>query len=167
MLASNSTLLYPQDSESIDSKTNRPGSVNCRAHSPRRTPTLQVSVRREPGECMCFLRSATSASSRRRPPSKRLSPPRIAALLRIDKPGERRALDTLHGYTTGPRKIWRVLAMRRDAGALRVAVEWCRRRSVLAFALVSIGFSDGVVDVRFINSAKAARSALAAAEGEG
>jgi hypothetical protein len=97
----------------------------------------------------------------------RLSPPRILAALDLQKTGERRALDTLHGYTTGPRKIWRVLAMRRDAGALRVAVEWCRRRSVLRFALVSIGFSDGVVDVRFMDSAKAARSALAAASGEG
>ena len=116
---------------------------------------------------MCFGPPATSASSRRRPPSLRLSPPRIAALLHIDKPGERRALDTLHGYTTGPRKIWRVLAMRRDAGALRVAVEWCRRRSALRFALVSIGFSDGVVDVRFMDSAKAARAGLAAASGEG
>ena len=110
---------------------------------------------------------ATKASFRRRPSSLRLSPPRIAALLHIDKPGERRAMDTLHGYTTGPRKIWRVLAMRRDAGALRVAVEWCRRRSVLRFALVSIGFSDGVVDVRFMNSAKAARAGLPAASGEG
>jgi len=111
---------------------------------------------------MCFGPPATSASSRRRPPSVRLSPPRIAALLRIDKPGERRALDTLHGYTTGPRKIWRVLAMHRDAGALRVAVEWSRRRSVLRFALVSIGFADGVVDCRFMDSEKAARAALAA-----
>ncbi len=109
---------------------------------------------------MCFGPLATSASSRRRSPSLRKSPPRIAALLHIDKPGERRAMDTLHGYTAGPRKIWRVLAMRRDEGALRVAVEWSRRRSVLAFALVSIAFADGVVDCRFMDSAKAARAAL-------
>ena len=110
---------------------------------------------------------ATSLSQKSRPPSVRLSPPRILAALDLQKTGERRALDTLHGYTTGPRKIWRVLAMRRDPDALRAAVGWSRRRSVLAFALVSIGFSDGVVDVRFMNSAKAARSALAAAGGEG
>lgn len=115
---------------------------------------------------MCFAPPATSASSRRRPPSVRLSPPRIAALLHIDKPGERQAMDRLHSYTTGPRKIWRVLAMRRDGAALRVAVQWCRRRSALTFALVSIGFADGVVDVRFMDSAKAARAGLAAS-GEG
>jgi hypothetical protein len=79
----------------------------------------------------------------------------------LQKSGERQAIERLHSYTTGPRKIWRVLAMRRDADALRVAVQWCRRRSVLRFALVSIGFSDGVVDCRFMESAKAARAGLA------
>ena len=109
---------------------------------------------------MCFGPPATSASSRRRPPSQRLSPPRIAALLYIDRPAERQAVDTLQHYTTGQRRIWKVLAMRRDAGALRVAVEWSRRRTAPWFALVSIGFSDGVVDCRFMNSGQAARAAL-------
>jgi hypothetical protein len=81
-------------------------------------------------------------------------------LLQIDKPGERQAMDTLQHYTTGQRRIWKVLAMRRDAGALRVAVEWSRRRAAPWFALVSIGFSDGVVDCRFMNSGQAARAAL-------
>lgn len=109
---------------------------------------------------------ATSVS-RRRPPSLRLSPPRIAALLHIDKPGERQALDRLHEYTTGKRRIWKVLALRRDVDALRLAVQWFRHRSAPMFASVSIGFADGVVDCRFMNSAKAARAALAAASGEG
>ena len=116
---------------------------------------------------MCFAPATSRSVSRRRPPSLRLSPPRIAALLHIDKPGERTAVDVLNQYTTGPRKIWRVLAMRRDARALRLAVEWFRHRSAPMFASVSIGFSDGVVDCRFKNSAKAARAALAAASGEG
>ena len=116
---------------------------------------------------MCFGPLATSASSRRRSPSLRKSPPRIIAALDLQKPGERQALDRLRSYTTGSRKIWRVLAMRRDAGALRLAVEWFRHRSAPMFASVSIGFSDGVVDCRFMNSAKAARAALAAASGEG
>lgn len=120
---------------------------------------------------MCFAPPATSASSRRRPPSVRLSSPRIAALLHIDKPGERRAMDSLNNYTTGPRKIWRVLAMRRDGAALRVAVQWCRRRSLLRFALVTIAFGDGSVSCLFKNSAKAARAALVSsgesAQGEG
>ena len=110
---------------------------------------------------MCFGPPATSASSRRRPPSLRLSPPRVVAALDLQKSGERQAMERLNSYTTGPRKIWRVLAMRRDAGALRVAVEWKRRRSAPWFALVSIGFSDGVVDCRFMESAKAARAGLA------
>ena len=115
---------------------------------------------------MCFAPATSRGVSRRRPPSLRLSPPRILAALDLQKPGERQAMDRLHSYTSGPRKIWRVLAMRRDAVALRVAVEWCRRRSALAFALVSIRFSDGVVDCRFMDSAKAARAGLAAS-GEG
>ena len=116
---------------------------------------------------MCFGPSATSASSRRRLSSLRKSPPRIVAALDLQKSGERRAMDTLHGYTTGPRKIWRVLAMRRDAEALRVAVEWPRRRSAPMFARVSIAFLDGSVLCLFKNSEKAARAALAAAGGEG
>ena len=110
---------------------------------------------------------ATKASFRRRSPSLKLSPPRIAAWLHIDKPAERQAMDRLHSYTTGRRKIWRVLAIRRDAEALRVAVEWFRRRSAPMFALVSIAFCDGSVLCLFKNSAKAARAALAAASGEG
>ena len=76
-------------------------------------------------------------------------------------------MEALNSYTTGPRKIWRVLAMHRDADALRVAVEWSRRRSAPWFALVSIAFCDGSVLCLFKNSAKAARAALAAASGEG
>ena len=105
---------------------------------------------------------ATKASFRRRSPSLKLRPPRIAAWLHIDKPAERQALDRLHSYTTGRRKIWRVLAIRRDAEALRVAVEWPRRRSPQWFALVTIAFADGSVSCRFMESAKAARAALAA-----
>ena len=116
---------------------------------------------------MCFSSVVTSASSRRRSPSLRKSPPRILAALDLQKPGERRAMDQLNSYTTGPRRIWRVLAMRRDAEALRVAVEWPRRRSAPMFALVSIAFLDGSVLCLFKNSEKAARAALAAAGGEG
>ena len=110
---------------------------------------------------MCFGPSAPIVSRRRRALSPS-SPPRIAALLHIDKPAERQALDRLHSYTTGRRKIWRVLAIRRDAEALRVAVEWPRRRSPQWFALVTIAFADGSVSCRFMESAKAARAALAA-----
>ena len=109
---------------------------------------------------------ATKASFRRRSPSLKLRPPRIAAWLHIDKPAERQALDRLHSYTTGRRKIWRVLAIRRDAEALRVAVEWARRRSPQWFALVTIAFADGSVSCHFKDSAKAARAALVA-RGEG
>ena len=146
-------------------KQNGTAGMNRRPPSPRRM-SRQADIRREPGGSMPCHVPAAKSSFRRRPPSLRLSPPRIAALLHIDKPGERRALEALNSYTTGPRKIWRVLAMRRDGEALRVAVEWCRRRSALAFALVSIRFSDGVVDCRFMDSAKAARAGLAAS-GEG
>lgn len=111
---------------------------------------------------MCFGPPATSAPFRRRPSSLRKSPPRVVAVLDLQQSGERRAMEALNSYTTGPRKIWRLLAMRRDGEALRVAVEWSRRRSAPWFALVSIAFSDAVVDCRFMVSAKAARAALAA-----
>ena len=116
---------------------------------------------------MCFGPPATSASFSRRLSSLRKSPLRIVAVLDLQKPGERQALDRLHSYTSGSRKIWRVLAMRRDVDALRVAVEWSRRRSAPMFALVSIAFLDGSVLCLFKNSEKAARAALAAAGGEG
>ena len=115
---------------------------------------------------MCFGPSAPIVSRRRRALSPS-SPPRIAAWLHIDKPGERQALDRLHSYTAGRRKIWRVLAIHRDAEALRVAVEWPRRRSPQWFALVTFAFADGSVSCRFKDSAKAARAALAPASGEG
>ena len=108
---------------------------------------------------------ATKVSFRRRPPSLRLSPPRIVALLHIDKPAERLAMDRLNVYTTGPRAIWRVLAMRRDGDALRVAVEWFRHRAASWFALVTIVFADGSVACHFVDNAKAARAALAGGEG--
>ena len=114
---------------------------------------------------MCFGPPATSVSSRRRPPSLRMSPPRIVALLHIDKPVERAAMDRLNSYTTGPRAIWRVLAMRRDGDALRVAVEWPRRRAASWFALVTIGFVDAIVDCRFMDTETAARVALTSGEG--
>lgn len=113
---------------------------------------------------MCFGPSAPIVSRRRRSLSPS-SPPRIAAWLHIDKPAERQALDRLHSYTTGRRKIWRVLAIRRDAEALRVAVEWPRRRSPQWFALVTIAFADGSVSCRFMESAKAARAGLVAVAG--
>ena len=116
---------------------------------------------------MCFAPATSRSVSRRRPSSLRKSPPRIVAVLDLQKSGERQALEALNSYTTGPRKIWRVLAMRRDVDALRVAVEWSRRRSAPWFALVSIAFCDGSVLCLFKNSAKAARAALAAASGEG
>lgn len=110
---------------------------------------------------MCFGPPASRNVSRPRPSSLCLSPPRMAALLHLDKPGERRAMEALHSYTTGRRKIWRVLAVCRDAEALRVAVEWPRRRSRSWFALVTIAFGDGSVCCLFKDSAKAARAALA------
>lgn len=109
---------------------------------------------------MCFGPPASRRVSRHRPPSLRMSPPRIVAALNLQKPGERQAMDALHRYTTGPRAIWRVLAMRRDADALRAAVEWPRHRAAPWFSLVTIGFADGVIDCRFMDTATAARAAL-------
>ena len=113
---------------------------------------------------MCFCPPATSVSRRRRALSPS-SPPRIAALLHIDKPREREALDQLHSYTTGPRRMWRVLAMRRDRHGLRVAVEWVRRRQW--FALVTFAFTDGSVTCRFKKTERAALRAMRSHQTDG
>ena len=112
---------------------------------------------------MCFGPPATSVSRRRRTLSPSSSP-RIAALLHIDKPREREALDRLHGYCTGRRPLWRLLAVRRGPAALLAAVAWVRRRQM--FATVSFSFSDGSVCCLFKKSESAARAALVA-RGEG
>ena len=112
---------------------------------------------------MCFCPPATSVSRRRRALSPSSSP-RIAALLHMDKPREREALDRLHGYCTGRRPLWRLLAVRRGPAALLAAVAWVRRRQM--FATVSFSFSDGSVCCLFKKSESAARAALVA-RGEG
>lgn len=111
---------------------------------------------------MCFF-PPTPRVSRRCHAVLSSSPPRVVTLLNLTQHGERNAVDTLHQYTTGRRKVWRILSMRRDADALHVAVEWPRRRSSPWFALVSIGFADGLVDCRILRSERSARAALAAA----
>ena len=112
---------------------------------------------------MCFGPPATSVSRRRRALSPSSSP-RIAALLHMDKPREREALDRLHGYCTGPQPLWRLLAVRRGSAALLAAVAWVRRRKM--FATVSFRFSDGSVFCQIEKSESAARAGLAG-EGEG
>ena len=71
-------------------------------------------------------------------------------------------MDALHRYTTGPRAIWRVLAMRRDANTLRVAVEWPRRRKDSWYALVTLSFTDRSLVCQFKPTANAARAELRA-----
>lgn len=145
-------------------KQNGTAGANRRPPSPRRM-SRQAEIRREPGGSMPCHVPATKASFRRRSPSLKLRPPRIAALLHIDRPREREALDQLHNYTTGPRRMWRVLALRRDSKALRVAVAWVRRRQW--FGLVTFAFSDGSVTCWFKKSERAALRAMRSHQTDG
>lgn len=85
---------------------------------------------------------ATSTSSRRSRPSQQPDPSRITAHLDLRQPSERAAYGLLLRLSTGRWPRWRLLAMRRFAGLLLVAVEWCRDRSDLRFSRVTLSLSD-------------------------
>ena len=116
---------------------------------------------------MCFGPPATSASSRRRPPSLRLSPPCIVAALDLQNPGERSAHDLLLRFTSGRWPLWRLLGMCRDGASLRCAVEWLRCRESAPYSLAELSLTQPAVCWREMPTAKAARAALAPASGEG
>lgn len=109
---------------------------------------------------MCFARSATSVSRRRRSllPS---SPPRIAAVINLDKPAERQTHDFLRRASTGRRPMWRVLALRRRRKTLLVAVEWLRSRREERFSVVHLSLKRLAAHWYYFPTVAAARAALA------
>ena len=104
---------------------------------------------------------ATSVSSRRRFSSLRTSPPPVAAVLDMAKPGERTAHDLLRRFSTGRWPTWRPLAMRRAGQALLVAVEWSPRalRSPRTYSLVALSLDEPALSWRNFPSAPAAQRA--------
>ena len=67
---------------------------------------------------------ATALSSHRRFSSLYTSPPPVAAVLDMAKPGERAAHALLRRFSSGRWPTWRPLAVCRSADALMLAVEW-------------------------------------------
>jgi len=103
---------------------------------------------------------STSVSRRRRTlfPS---SPPKIAAVLDLDKPGERATHDFLQRASSGRRPMWRVLGMRRRGKALLVAVEWLRSGKAERFSVVRLSLTELAARWHYFPTAAAARAALA------
>jgi len=106
---------------------------------------------------------ATSASSRRKPPSLSRKPPVIAAKLDLSKPGERAAHDLLRRYSTGRWPLWRVLGVKRAGKTLYVAIEWRRSIESDRYALAELSLTQEAVHFPPMPDAAAALAALAKA----
>ncbi len=107
---------------------------------------------------MCFTRSATSVSRRRRThfPS---SPPKIAAVLDLDKPTERDTQAFLKRACSGRWPMWRLLGMRRKGRTLYAAVQWVRPEPAV-YAVVNIALDKCALFWRYFPTAAAALAAL-------
>lgn len=109
---------------------------------------------------MCFKKTATSVSRRRRTifPS---SPPKIAAVLNLEIPDEREAHDFIRRASTGRWPMWRLLGMRRCGAVLNVAVEWCRSHSAQPYSVVYISLDKLAYSWDSFSTAAEALTALA------
>lgn len=107
-------------------------------------------------------RPVTSASFRRRRPSLRLSPPRIAAVLDLNKEGERAVHVLLRKLTTGRWPLWRLLSMQRRGDLLLVACEWLRCSAPQPFTVVEVALDRVALSWGPYPTADAARAALRA-----
>ena len=130
--------------------------------SPQPAPDLadKDSVRRERRQSMLRPVPLASVSSRRHSSSLRSRPVRIAAYLDLQQESERAVHALLLRLSTGRWPRWRLLAMRRFAGLLLVAVEWCRDRSDLRFSRVTLSLSDLHLRWTDFATAREARQAL-------
>jgi len=110
---------------------------------------------------MCFTRSATSVSRRRRNLSPS-SPAKVAAVLDLDKPTERDTQDFLRRACSGRWPMWRLFGMRRHDQSLYVAVEWLRMKRAERYSLVELALDQMALRWRDYPTVAAARAALAA-----
>ena len=110
---------------------------------------------------MCFTRSATSVSRRRRsiPPSRL---PKIIALLDLSKSGERETHEFLLRACSGRWPRWRLLGMRRQAPMLYVVVEWLRIQVKDRYSLVELALDGRSIRWKDFPTDAAACAALAA-----
>jgi len=112
---------------------------------------------------MCFARSATSVSRRRR----NLSPsslPKVAAVLDLNKSTERDTQDFLRRACSGRWPMWRLFGMRRQEQKLYVAVEWVRIVRAERYSVVELALDRLALCWRDYPTVAAARAALAACE---
>jgi len=108
---------------------------------------------------------STSVSRRRRTlfPS---SPPKIAAVLDLEKPDERSVHDFIRRASTGRWPLWRLLGMRRCGNMLHVAVEWCRSREPEPYSVVHASLNEPAYSWHNFSTAYEARTAMAALGGK-
>jgi hypothetical protein len=84
----------------------------------------------------------STSVSRRRSPRFPSSPPKITAVLDLDKPGERAAHDLIRRVSSGRWPMWRLLGMRRREQVLIIAVEWVRSRSAHPYSLIELSLVE-------------------------
>ena len=102
---------------------------------------------------------ATSVSCRRRAISQ-MRPPSIAAKLDLSKPGEAWVEGYLRRACSGRSPMWRLIDLRRDKSALRVAVRWMKSDGQGPFSIVTLSLVEVELHWKYFDTETAARKAL-------
>ena len=102
---------------------------------------------------------ATSVSSRRRA-LYQMRPSAIAAKLDLSKPGEAWVEGYLRRACSGRSPMWRLLDLRRDKSALRVAVRWMKSDGQGSFSVVTLSLVEVELHWKYFDTETAARKAL-------
>ena len=102
---------------------------------------------------------ATSVSSRRRA-LYQIRPSAIAAKLDLSKPGEAWVEGYLRRACSGRSPMWRLIDLRRDKSALRVAVRWMKSDGQGPFSVVTLSLVEVELHWRYFDTETAARKAL-------
>ena len=102
---------------------------------------------------------ATSVSSRRRA-LYQMRPSAIAAKLDLSKPGEAWVEGYLRRACSGRSPMWRLLNLRRDKSALRVAVRWMKSDGQGSFSVVTLSLVEVELHWKYFDTETAARKAL-------
>jgi hypothetical protein len=112
---------------------------------------------------MCFTRSTTSLSRRRRKVSSSLqkSPPRILAKLDLSRRTEADTQSFLQRACSGRWPMWRMLKMKRHGNTLAVVVRWVGCPGAGPYSLVEMALNKLAMCWRDFPTAAAACAALA------
>ncbi len=98
--------------------------------------------------------------SRRRRALYQMRPSAIAAKLDLSKPGEAWVEGYLRRACSGRSPMWRLLDLRRDKSALRVAVRWTKSAGQGPFSVVTLSLVEVELHWKYFDTETAARKAL-------